>query len=181
MIRSGSKPPEESKQSKSDIKKVLCKSFATNDKVTKIASLASNFDNQESYQQNYSTKGKQDREIEDFQILYKGGNKLEPKEIKYFFTRKGIHVYDFNEKGNYQNGFNSGTLSFKVRKNEDPTYNSKLKEINDKIDKLGMKLVQSKKNTKKPITDIDPSRTYAAKNEVSQKLQQERRAIKPAE
>jgi hypothetical protein len=89
LIRSGSRPPEESKESKSDIKKVLSKSFATNDKVTKIASLASNFDNKDSYQQNYSTREKQDREIEDFQVVYKGGNKLEPKEIKYFFTRKG--------------------------------------------------------------------------------------------
>jgi hypothetical protein len=181
LIRSGSRPPEESKQSKNDVKKVLCKSFATNDKITKIASLASSFDNKESYKHNYSTREKQDREIEDFQIVYKGGNKLETKEIKYFFTRKGIHVYDFNEKGNYQNGFNSGTLSFKVRKNEDPSYNSKLREINEKIDKLGMKLVQFKKNTKKPITDLNPTRTSNAKNEVSHKIQQERRTIKPAE
>jgi hypothetical protein len=44
-----------------------------------------------------------------------------------------------------------------------------------------MKLVQSKINTKKPITDLDPSRTSAAKNEVAQKIQQERKRIKPTE
>ena len=84
---SESKLPEESKEG---IKKVLKENNSSENRVSKIANLTSAFENKEDYSKNYSIKEKQDRETEGYQVVSKSGyEKLEPQEIKYFFTRKG--------------------------------------------------------------------------------------------
>jgi hypothetical protein len=55
-------------------------------------------------------------------------------EFKKAYNSQGIHIYDVNLQGNYGNGNQKGSISFKVRKNDDVQgFNEKLSDINSKI------------------------------------------------
>ncbi len=53
------------------------------------------------------------------------------KEFKGLYMKNGIHIFDVNLHGKYGDGNSKGSISFKVRKNEDlEGYDSKLSEVN---------------------------------------------------
>ena len=69
---------------------LLQEKTSTLDKANKLVNLASSFQDKNYYSQNYLMKEKQDREVENYEIVMKSGHeKFEPKEVKFCFSRKG--------------------------------------------------------------------------------------------
>jgi hypothetical protein len=61
-----------------------------------------------------------------------------------------VHIYDVKESGRYTDGFKSGNISFKVRKNENEKYDKNMEELSTKINKMGMSLKKTCLTTSKP-------------------------------
>jgi hypothetical protein len=49
-----------------------------------------------------------------------------------------IHIYDVQEKGKYHDGFKTGNVLLKIRKNDDDSFRKKFSEITEKVKKMGM-------------------------------------------
>jgi hypothetical protein len=58
-------------------------------------------------------------------------------------------VYDFKESLKVL-GSDTGSLEFKLRKNDDEGFSNKMKEINDNISKVGIEINKVSKNKKNP-------------------------------
>lgn len=55
------------------------------------------------------------------------------KELKELYLKNGIHIYDINLNGNYGNGNSTGTVTYKVRKNDNvQAFDKKLSDVNKK-------------------------------------------------
>ena len=81
-------PPKEEKPE--DFIKDNLKEKYSPDKLVRISSLASNFDDKKFYKTNYQKKSKQERDVENYEIVSKNGyDQLEPTKIKALFTNKG--------------------------------------------------------------------------------------------
>ena len=82
-------PPQVKTESNENVKQILNSEYSHKDTLKKIFNLASSQDSAIS-SDNFSKKDKQNRQIENFEIVSQNGfEKIEPHEIKYFFSRKG--------------------------------------------------------------------------------------------
>ncbi len=63
-----------------------------------------------------------------------------------------VHIYDVNEYGKYHDGFNTGSISFKVRLYDDnPEFHNKLNDFASKFNKMGLTIKQQETATRKPM------------------------------
>jgi hypothetical protein len=63
-----------------------------------------------------------------------------------------MHIYDLCDHGKYNDGFNKGMLTFKVRVNEEkPEFDYKLNKISSNLNKLGLDIKKHTQSYKKPM------------------------------
>lgn len=82
----------------------------------------------------------QDKEIESYEIKTKKHfDIVDSGKLKQLFLEKGIHVYKFEEDGSSVNGFQSGKITFKIRKDKnDQEIANKMIGIKNEIKALGL-------------------------------------------
>jgi hypothetical protein len=158
LSTSPSKRDAEDKAKEKNLIKTLNTKYHSESKSKKMFQLSSTLQDKEYFNELVSKSNsiiiladRQDRDIKELRVEAKSGfDKLEAQELKYLFTKNGLHIYDIKENGKYHDGFKSGALTFKIRQSDDvKAYERKLSEINTKILKMGLVLKGNELNIKK--------------------------------